>query len=105
MPQDLVPHDDPSAGPTVIVGGVSLLLLFALIVALEALHRTAAESEFQRKVVAERPVELRQVQADQRTTLSTYRWLDRAQGVATIPIDRAMALVIEEHRRNLAGRP
>lgn len=105
MPPDLVPHDDPSAGPTVIVGVVSLLLLFALIVALEALHRTAAESEFQRKVVAEQPVELRQVVADQRTILATYRWVDRAQGVATIPIDRAMALVIEEDRGAPVGRP
>jgi hypothetical protein len=30
--------------------------------------------------------------------LGQYRWVDKSKGVVTIPIDRAMELVVEGHR-------
>jgi len=39
---------------------------------------------------------LRELQAADRTSLSNYGWIDRPKGVVRLPIDRAMALLVEE---------
>ena len=36
-----------------------------------------------------------QLKAEQRAVLTSYGWLDKANGVVHIPIDRAMALTLE----------
>lgn len=43
-----------------------------------------------------------QLKNDQRSALTSYGWIDKANGVVHIPIDRAMALTIE---RGLPARP
>jgi hypothetical protein len=40
-----------------------------------------------------------QRRALQNARLESYGWVDRANGVAHIPIERAMALVVEENRQ------
>jgi hypothetical protein len=83
--------------PTVVtVGIVAAILLFAAIVFLQAYFARAERAEYQRKVVSQRSEELATVQAAQEAQLHGYRWVDRARGVAAIPIDRAMALVAGE---------
>ena len=39
--------------------------------------------------------EREKVQAAERTQLETYGWVDRRAGVARVPIERAMQLVVE----------
>ncbi len=39
---------------------------------------------------------LRELQAQDRMTLSNYGWVDRPNGIVRIPIDRAMLLVVED---------
>ena len=89
---------DPDAFSTVTVGIAGSILLVVIIVALVAMYEQVSRREFERKVVAEAPQELRSVRVDQLQQLSTYRWQDRRAGVVAIPIERAMELVVEEHR-------
>ena len=92
-------QSDPRSAPTVLVGGVGLVLLAVIVLLLEVLHQRTTQAELARKVVAEQPQELRQVQALQREQLNGYRWVDQGQGVVAIPLDRAIDLLVEEARR------
>jgi hypothetical protein len=47
-------------------------------------------------VEADSTATLRETRADEHARLSTYRWIDRAQGVVAVPIERAIELVLEE---------
>ena len=62
-------------------------------------HRTS-EAERWRKVVSQQPEQLRQVRTEQLDRLNSYRWVDEQNGVVTIPIERAMELVVQEHQEN-----
>jgi hypothetical protein len=91
-------RSDPRSAPTVLVGGVGLVLLAVIVLLLEVLYQRTSQAEIERKVVAEQPRELRQLQAEQLEQLNGYRWVDPAQGVVAIPIDRAIELMVEEAR-------
>lgn len=78
------------------IGIISAILLFVLIVALQTLYYNLEEKETQKKVYSQRPERLARLRADQERDLTSYRWIDRENGVVGIPIDRAMALVIKE---------
>jgi hypothetical protein len=41
------------------------------------------------------PLDLERMRAEEKTRLETYGWVNREQGIARIPIERAMDLVIE----------
>jgi hypothetical protein len=88
--------DELNTPAVVTVGIVAAILLFAAIVFLQAYFARAERDEYQRKVVSQRSEELATVQAAQAAQLNGYRWVDRARGIAVIPIDRAMALVARE---------
>jgi hypothetical protein len=90
--------DDPDAASTVFIGIVGTLLLATIVVALQGLFEHAARIEFERKVVAEAPLELRDLQSAQLALLNGYRWVDPKAGVAGIPIERAMELLAQERK-------
>jgi hypothetical protein len=87
---------DPKSTPTLLVGAVGMILLMVIVLLVEVLFHRTSEAEIHRKVISEQPLELRQVQAEQLEQLSGYRWVSEPEGVAAIPIDRAIDLVIEE---------
>jgi len=81
-----------------VVGVVSAILLFVVVVALQALFFRMQEGEHSRKVY-EQPYEaLQKLDADQLGTLTSYGWVDQQQGVTRIPIERAMQLIVDESR-------
>jgi hypothetical protein len=43
--------------------------------------------------------DLEKIQAQETEILSTYAWIDRDDGVARIPIDRAMQLLVERQKK------
>jgi hypothetical protein len=88
--------DELNTPAVVTVGIVAAILFFAAIVFLQAYFARAERGEYQRKVVSQRSEELATVQAAQEAQLHGYRWVDRARGIAAIPIDRAMALMARE---------
>jgi hypothetical protein len=91
---------DPKAASTLIVGAVGVILLAVVILLLQVLFHRTAEAERWRKVISQQPEELRQVRSEQLDRLSSYRWVDEENGVVTIPIERAMELVVREDPGN-----
>ena len=90
---------DPRSAPTVLVGTVGVVLLAVILLLLEVLYQHSSQAEIERKVVAEPPQELRQLEAAQLERLGRYAWVDRERGIVTIPVERAMDLVVEEAAR------
>jgi len=87
---------DPSAASTIYVGVVGTLLLAAIIYWLTAVyHRTATEEAFVKQVLPA-PAEREAVKAAEADKLSSYGWVSQPDGVARIPIERAMELVVSE---------
>lgn len=90
-------NDDPDASATIAFGIVGAILVFVIIVALQALFYRTQNDEYKRKVIAQAPEELSRLVAEQRERLGGYRWVDEKAGVAAIPIDRAMELTTMDY--------
>ena len=91
-------YDDPDVPASAVVGILGAILLFVIIVGLQALFYRMEEGELARKVYDQPYQELQQLDADQLETLNSYGWMDRQRNVAHIPIGRAMELVVEESK-------
>ncbi len=91
---------DPSTSGTVVVGVIGAILLFVAIVGLQALFYNA-EQDVADQVNRPDPRQLSTLRAQQLEAINSYGWVDQQQGVVTIPIDRAMDVVVQE----LAGSP
>jgi FlaG/FlaF family flagellin (archaellin) len=89
-------YDDPNVPASAIVGIISAILLFAIIVALQALFYSFEEQELQRKVYGQPYEALQRLDADQVERLNSYGWISEPDGVVHIPIDRAMELTVED---------
>ena len=87
---------EPNTQVTVLVGIVGAVLLFVLVVLLQAFFYHAERDEVARKVVAVAPEELSALRAQQLETLHSYRWVDEKTGVVAIPIERAIELLVQE---------
>ncbi len=92
-------RDDLNTSKVVLIGIVSALLLFIIIVGIQAWFYNYYEAEYQKKVVAQQPEELNALTADQQETLNGYRWIDKKKQVVGIPIDRAMDLLVKEAKQ------
>ena len=92
-----VQKDDLNTPLITTIGIVSAVLLFVIIVVLQAWFAQAQREEFRRKVVDVRATEAADAWAEQEGRLAGYRWVDRERGVVAIPIERAMELVAREH--------
>jgi len=51
------------------------------------------------------PRQLRELRAEEDRILTTYAWVDEAQGIARIPIDLAMAIMAAENGKVAAEAP
>jgi hypothetical protein len=101
MKSETRPQGDPDATLTAVVGVVGAVLIFVVVVGLVALYQRAENAELTRKQIAPAPAELESVRAEQLGQLHGYRWVDAKKGIAAIPIERAMDLVVRE---SAAGR-
>jgi hypothetical protein len=86
------------------IGTVFVILLFALILLLQAYFHRAQRQEYQTKVVIPRIEALDSSLAEQEQDLHSYRWIDRQSGVVGIPIARAVELVVAEGLSNAGSR-
>jgi hypothetical protein len=89
--------DDPRSSLTLIVGVIGAVIVFLICVLLQALFVATSRAEQQRKIWDTQPAELRSINAEQLERLNDYRWVDQQAGVAAIPIERAMELVVEDY--------
>ncbi len=88
-------YDDPDVPASAIVGILGAVLLFVIIVGLQALFYSMESRELARKVTEDPYEPLQRLDADQLELLNSYGWVDQQAGIARIPIDRAMELVVE----------
>ena len=88
--------DDPNTPLIVTIGILFVVLTFVLILLLQVYFFKTQEKEYARKVIEPKIAELTSHLSDQATELHGYRWLDREQDIVTIPIERAMELVVRE---------
>ena len=88
--------EDPKASSTVIVAVIGALIVFVLIVALQAYFYNAEETEREGKVYAEVPQELAGLRAQQVEQLNSYHWVDQSKGTVAIPIERALELTVRD---------
>jgi hypothetical protein len=91
---------EPDTSMTAVVGVVFAILLFVVVVLLQAYFYRQEAEENLHKVVAVAPEELAELRAQQQEALGTYRWVDVNRGTVTIPIERAMALVVRDGGRS-----
>jgi hypothetical protein len=91
-------YDDPNVAASAVVGFISAILLFVIIVMLQAVFYRAEQSELLRKVYSQPNEALQQLDAVQLEQLNSYGWANQAEGVVHIPIERAMELVAAEDR-------
>ncbi len=93
-------QQEPNTPLTAVVGLGFAILLFVVVVLLQALFYGAEQRENQRKVVAVAPQELSQLRAQQEELLHSYKVVDPQKGVVAIPVDLAMQILVRE-----GGRP
>jgi hypothetical protein len=95
-------RDDTKVSSVFIAGLVGVLSVAALIVLLQVLYYQTLQREETAKVTNQHAEEAATVAAEEMARLKEYRWVDRQKGLAAIPIDRAMDLVVTELA---AGKP
>jgi hypothetical protein len=89
-------EQEPNTPLTAVVGLVFAILLFVVIVLLQAFFYRAEDEENVRKVVAVAPEALSQLRAQQEELLHSYKIIDPQKGVIAIPIDLAMELFVQD---------
>lgn len=97
-------HEDPSAGYMWMIGLVGTVLLVVTVLATVALYYNVKASEV-KEVFTEQPrIDVKQLRAKQLKVLNdSSRWVEREDESGeikrhlSIPIDRAIQLVIEQH--------
>ena len=89
-------YDDPNVAASAVVGIIGAIGLFVIIVLLQTWFYRAAEDERYRKVYSQPYQELQKIDNEQLELLGSYGWISETDGVAHIPIERAMTLVAED---------
>jgi hypothetical protein len=91
-----VEGSEPDTLQIALVGLIGTLLLVIAVAFLQGLYERVLSREIRRKVVDVTPLELQTLRVHQQETLAATVWVDPKAGAVTIPIDRAMALVVRE---------
>ena len=86
-------YDDPNVAASAVVGIISAILLFVIIVVLQAFFYRAEQSELEKKVYSQPYQALQQLDANQLELLNSYGWVSEAEGTVHVPIERAMELI------------
>jgi len=91
-------YDDPNVPVSAVVGIISAVLLFVVIIGLQALFFSMEKAEIDRKVTGRSFDDLERSRADQLEQLNSYGWVSEPDGVVHIPIERAMEIVVQEQQ-------
>jgi len=89
-------YDDPNVAASAVVGVIGAIGLFVIIVLLQTWFYRAEEGERFRKVYSQPYQELQKIDNEQLERLGSFGWISEGDGVAHIPIERAMKIVAEE---------
>jgi hypothetical protein len=92
-------RNDINIGALVVIGVVSSLLILEIVVGLQAYFYKIEQQEYVEKTVNQPFWKLSDLTSRQQAELLGYRWVDREKGIVSIPIDRAMELVVQRQGR------
>jgi hypothetical protein len=87
------------------IGIVGAILVFVVVVAIEAWFYAQQSQERQAKSLAVQNQTLVDNRVQQLRALEGYRWVDQGKGVVAIPIDRAIALTATDYAARPAPSP
>ena len=88
--------DDVYASQIALIGVIGAILTFVIIVALQVLYFRVEHAEVDRKSISQPSEERVALTTEHREQLMHYKMKDPKQGLVTIPIARAMELVLKE---------
>lgn len=91
---------EPKAGFIAAFGLATIVVLVAVIFAIQAYYDHVTEEQIYVKVLEPVSEDLRNLRAKEDSELHSYQYLDRAAGVVRIPIHRAMDLLAKEAAEN-----
>jgi len=89
-------RSEPNVRLIAAVGGISIFLLFAIVLGLQFYFDRALEQQVYVRVLAPESQALRDLRAREDEELHSYRYLDRDKGTVRLPIERAMELLASE---------
>lgn len=93
---------DPSFAPTAVVGAVFTFIFIVAVILLQSYYGRVNAREVQKKVIDQPTITVAQARVQQLQKIGEYRWIDANAKTVTIPIERAMELIVEAGRE--AGR-
>jgi hypothetical protein len=89
-------HNDLNSVKIAWVGFLGALVTFIVILAMQVLYYSTVVQETEQKVVQSPTTQSDTLLAEQAVKLTRYGWIDRQKQQVTIPIDRAMELVVND---------
>lgn len=92
-------YDDLDTTMIAYVGIVGTIITFFTVFAVAALDLSFEKSENEGKVIRVPEKNAESILANQGAALTEYRWINQDKNIAAIPIDLAMAKVIEEEQQ------
>jgi len=92
-------YDTIDTPTIVVVGFLSAILTFVVILAAQAVFFAADKVETQVKAANAAPTVLTEGLTQQQNRLAGYGWVDPAKGIVNIPVNDAMRLVVEEQAK------
>jgi hypothetical protein len=94
-------YDDLSTPKIAAVGFIGAIAVFALIILLQAVFYWTEAQQRIEKDINQPALEFANLTADQQAKLASYRWVDQEQKIVSIPINRAMELVLARLSQDL----
>lgn len=92
----MVEKENVDAARIATIGFVCILIAFVIICAAQVLYYRVERSDEYNKFVVPGYSALKTLQTEQRQALADYKWVDRQKETVTIPIERAMDLVVRD---------
>lgn len=100
----MTPDKDIQSTSIIMIGTLASILVFVIVVAVEAFYYQAQRLEDERKMInAGWPVREELVKS-QKQQLSQYQVIDPEKKVVAIPIDQAMTLVVKDYGKPSANK-
>ena len=77
------------------IGIVSGIMLLVIVIGTQAWFQSEEQAEFATKALEYPHQALIDLQTQQRTNINSYRWVDKKNGVVTVPIGLAMQEMLQ----------
>lgn len=101
------PNDqtDPNATTVLLIGFISALVLFVVVIGLLVLLDSTEKAERAEKLGTDPYPRVARYNADQQEQLYSYRWVDEKNQRVAVPVDVAMNLVVRQLRTTDGNSP